>query len=801
MFFIKARSQITPVALMPRNLIGLFIVLLMLVVSDFAQAKPDTASGDGLDITGAQKQLTTIEKALEKPAPDIDLDDAWKSLSLIRQMAKNCIAEQNLKIEKLGQSLTELGESIKGEDWTVNVTRKNMEKERQSTDAMLSNCKLLSVKSETLLEDLGKRREKILKERLLTRYPNLINLLLGKGEEPVQWRSIIGQVQFGPFGVSHIDSTDQVILVFITLLGVAAIVYLQTAANRYLSRHIRATDFSSALINSLLKAFQRYSIGLILFSVWGLFWFLDSLKNQQVAPLGYALLTVTGFFLVQAVGRTFFAPISPAVHFLPQSEENCQRFWKGLRLLSVVITTGILINLLPISANLPDPLEILLRLVFVTLVVFSLVWVIWSALTLYGRRGLHLARFLLILALATGLTAEIAGYRNLSEYLIGGIFFSLFLIGIAWLLSMLFADFCDSLDEGRYRWEISLRSMLGVESKGYLPGVFWLRMLGILFLWGGTVLILLRIWDVSAAKRDELLAYVTDGFVIGEVAIKPARIVIALGILVILMSVISWFKKQLDDRWLKKSRMDAGARNAVASVTSYAAAAVAIIVALGFAGVELSNLAIIAGALSVGIGFGLQNIVNNFVSGLILLFERPVQKGDWIVVGNTEGYVRKISIRSTQIQTFDRADVIVPNSELISAQVTNWMLRDLRGRVRAPIGIAYGSDVNKVKEILLEIAYQQPGAILDGSVTEPKVLFLGFGDNSLNFELRFIIHNVDEKMQILSDVNFAIEKAFRENNIEIPFPQRDLHIRSWDKESRPDEKSEQQDQAPGLDAS
>ncbi|MET0104377.1 MAG: mechanosensitive ion channel domain-containing protein, partial [Sedimenticola sp.] len=145
---------------------------------------------------------------------------------------------------------------------------------------------------------------------------------------------------------------------------------------------------------------------------------------------------------------------------------------------------------------------------------------------------------------------------------------------------------------------------------------------------------------------------------------------------------------------------------------------------------------------------------------------------------NTEGYVRKISIRSTQIQTFDRADVMVPNSELISAQVTNWMLRDLRGRVRAPIGVAYGSDVEKVKEILLDIAHQQPGAILDGSVNMPKVLFLGFGDSALNFELRFIIRNVDEKLQTLSDVNFAIDKAFRENDISIPFPQRDLHLRS-----------------------
>ncbi|MCW8825275.1 MAG: mechanosensitive ion channel, partial [Gammaproteobacteria bacterium] len=371
-------------------------------------------------------------------------------------------------------------------------------------------------------------------------------------------------------------------------------------------------------------------------------------------------------------------------------------------------------------------------------------------------------------------------FRNLSEYLIGGIILTLFLLGFTWLLSMLFSDFCDSLDASRYNWQHRFRNWLGVEPGNYLPSVFWLRLLAGLSLWGGSMLILLRIWNVSSAKRAELLAYVTDGFSIGEVTIIPARIILALIILVILMSLVSRLKKQLDEHWLQKARMEAGARNAVASITAYTAAAIAIIVALSFAGVELSNLAIIAGALSVGIGFGLQNIVNNFVSGLILLFERPIQIGDWIVVGNTEGYVQKISIRSTQIQTFDRADVIVPNSELISAQVTNWMLHDLRGRVRVPIGVAYGSDVEKVKKILLKIAHEQSGVILDGSVTPPKVLFLGFGDSALNFELRYIIRNVDEKLQTLSDTNFAIDKAFQENDISIPFPQRDLHIRNWD---------------------
>ncbi len=166
---------------------------------------------------------------------------------------------------------------------------------------------------------------------------------------------------------------------------------------------------------------------------------------------------------------------------------------------------------------------------------------------------------------------------------------------------------------------------------------------------------------------------------------------------------------------------------------------------------------------------------------LILLFERPIRTGDWIVVGSTEGYVRKISIRSTQIETFDRADVIVPNSELISNQVTNWMLHDPWGRVIVPVGVAYGSDVEKVREVLLQAAREHPLVIADGTrVSAPRVLFRGFGDSALNFEVRFFIRNVDQRLATVSELNFAIEKGLREANIQIPFPQRDLHLRSVD---------------------
>jgi small-conductance mechanosensitive channel len=194
----------------------------------------------------------------------------------------------------------------------------------------------------------------------------------------------------------------------------------------------------------------------------------------------------------------------------------------------------------------------------------------------------------------------------------------------------------------------------------------------------------------------------------------------------------------------------------------------------------------VAGALSVGIGFGLQNIVNNFVSGLILLFERPIKSGDFVTVGGVEGTVKQISIRSTEIETLDRQNVIVPNSELVSQQVTNWVLHDPHGRLQLLVGVAYGSDVDKVRDVLLDVAQGHPQVLTDGiSSPRPKVLFREFGDSALIFELRVWIRQIRRRFDVSSEINFGIERAFREAGIEIPFPQRDLHVKSWSDGARP----------------
>ncbi|NJO24092.1 MAG: mechanosensitive ion channel family protein, partial [Sphingomonadales bacterium] len=274
--------------------------------------------------------------------------------------------------------------------------------------------------------------------------------------------------------------------------------------------------------------------------------------------------------------------------------------------------------------------------------------------------------------------------------------------------------------------------------------------------------VLMLQWGFSGADIRDWFRSLFFGFEIGQFRISLARILIGLVLFTVLLLVTRILQRWLRDRVLAQPTMDPGIANSIDTVAGYAGTAIAALIAISYAGFDITSLAIVAGALSVGIGFGLQSIVNNFVSGLILLVERPIKVGDWIVVGNEQGHVRRISVRATEIETFDRASLIVPNSELITGRVLNWTHRNLLGRVVLKVSVEQSADPELVEKLLVECASNNPEILQSPA---PKVVFEGFGASTLDFSLRFLLGDLNRSLDVQSEMRAAILSALRTRGV------------------------------------
>ena len=259
----------------------------------------------------------------------------------------------------------------------------------------------------------------------------------------------------------------------------------------------------------------------------------------------------------------------------------------------------------------------------------------------------------------------------------------------------------------------------------------------------------------------------------GTLSVTPIRIVATLGILLAVWRLAVWIGHQCANRLLK--HVAAGPRYTVIRLMQYGLWLLAILAALQLWNVDITALAVVAGVLGVGIGFGLQNLTANFVAGIVLLFEQPVQVDDYVTTETTDGRVEGISFRATTIVTNDNISIIVPNSEFINRPVTNWSHGDPNVRIRVSVGVAYGSDVDKVTQVLIQVAYGVEDVLHD---PKPRVHFTAFGDSALELELLVWTNRPISHRTIRSRLHYGIYAAFQSAGIQIPFPQRDLHVRT-----------------------
>lgn len=307
--------------------------------------------------------------------------------------------------------------------------------------------------------------------------------------------------------------------------------------------------------------------------------------------------------------------------------------------------------------------------------------------------------------------------------------------------------------------------------------VVWLFCLvrGIIWAWDSSGLLMPRVWELFNLTYS-----------IGNLDLSVRGIVTAAAILFITHLAVRIGRSLLNEHVLDSQTLERGFKSTILTISTYLGWAVGLLLVLNTIGVNATSLAVIFGALSVGIGFGLQNICNNFISGLILLFERPIQVGDQIEINGMWAEVKKIKVRATVVKTYDNASLIIPNSEFISKQVTNWSFKDKRMRRSLEVGVAYGSDVERVQTTLLEIAGSHPDVY---KIPRPDVIFTDHAAAALIFRLRIWVH-VDNYWTVPSRIRFDIDRRFRELGIEIAFPQQDVHIRTLPDENVPDRSTE-----------
>jgi len=736
-----------------------------------------------------------IERDLKGRTRDLELLAQWaKQLNEARVEAEKCITVVTEQTVKLTGDLEQLGKPIRAESSDVRRKRNLLTEQKTELEKRLASCRLLVIRSDEILQNIAKQQKEIIATHLLARGPAFHSLIRNNWDQPALWLALTVAFIRENSGIERLSRVDMAFLFILIGIGIIFGMLYRHRNLEKISGKLGDSSFSNRFYCAFSTNAARYAPAMFGSLVGMIFLFFNFGSVRPIPFINVLTYGLPVYLMLVAIIRSFLRPHAPAKAVVDLPVEVASAFSRRLELLVLLLFIGYLLFATLLSQSLPESALLMTRSVFASVFILNLIWVVWLVRYL-PRLGKTLwARAGLILAFVSVLVIEWLGYRNLSAWILRTLLGSVFAAGFLWLALRLLHELYHGLNQGRMPWHQTIRRLFGLHGDEHFPGLFWLYAILVLMSWTGFTWVVLIIWGLSDTVVQQATTYFIDGFVVGSLKVVPARLLLAIAVFAVLSSLTGWFKRHLEREWLIHTRMDRSTRETFVTLSGYSGFAIALIIALSVAGFAFTNLAIIAGALSVGIGFGLQNIVNNFVSGLILLFERPIKTGDWIVVGNTEGYVKRIRMRSTLIQTFDRADVIVPNSELISSQVTNWMLYDARGRAKVPVGVAYGTDTHLVRDILLKVAAEHPDVIQDGSSPEPKVLFLGFGESSLNFELRCHISNIDNRLQCISDMNYAIDAEFREHGIEIPFPQRDIHIRSGQIKPNPDTSSDQDEQ-------
>lgn len=770
----------------------LFVLLCLIVPLGLA---PAFAQGGGGHPAGALakewiKTLDDAEKDIAQPdVRDSRLLHIRDALDDLQRKARETAEAARREAAVLRSDLAALGpppaEEAPPEAPNVVARRQQLNEDIAAADGMVKEAELAIARSRRILEGVNSVRRTRFTQRILARSSSALAPSLWRKALPEfksDWQSWTDAMAGLAAKDGPDDSTWEIGKHLAMGLAVALLLAFPLRSGLIRRFGYVAVEGAPTYMQRLWAAAFTGVVGSLLPSIaagaiyLGLLYD-EVLSDPMVDTARNALAALVGVFFIAGFSRAALAPAHPEWRLVPIND-------RGARVVSWAVTALAVLyaveSLLEGGLWQQSSVELMAARKFVFSLLVSGVLLVLLQRSVWFQDeatpvgpGWQRFRYFLELLVAAIPISAVFGYVVLSWFLATQLVLSAGLwVAVALAYRIVGESVGHALTGNSWlgRWA---RSDLELSADGAEMLAFWMGgALQWLVLALG-VLAFMMLWGYAEKDLAAALHSAFFGFRIGEIEISLAQVLVAIGLFAAFLALTRMLQRALDQHIFPRTRLDGGIRHSIRSGVGYVGFTLAAMLAISTVGIDLSNLAIIAGALSVGIGFGLQNIVNNFVSGLILLVERPIKVGDWIVVGDQQGYVKKISVRATEIATFDRASVFVPNSSLISGNLMNRTHADKTGRVQLPVGIAYGADPVRAREILLEVALAHPEVRRNPA---PMALFRGFGDSALNFELFAYLLDVEKTLSVTSDLCFAIHEAFKREGIGIPFPQRDTRI-------------------------
>ncbi|ARM88859.1 mechanosensitive ion channel MscS protein [Rhizobium sp. CIAT894] len=743
------------------------------------------------EIEKAKTQLAAFQDSVKQNA---DNDDALVGLATKADELSRAVITISVNLrprfDQIKNRLAEIGDPPKDgqppEAEIVTQERNALAAERAQINAVTGDAENLSIAVTKLLNEIIEMRRQLFAATLFKRTEISVSVLDDAASAFVRETGEFAQALSS--WASFVWKFKRFPLFAAIFLSLASALILLSGSYRLFGSYLRRDEAveNPSYIGRLSIAFWSTLIRTLALSVLLVtsFFFLNSFNvlRPDIAPVIGALFGTIG--LVYFVGRfvnAIFAPHEPHWRLVRLSNLGARSI--GYCLLAMAVINGLDYLFSSIGEAMGSPLVLtVVRSLIAALIIGLILIAVSFGKPMLARSGdpdapgRHWPRGMAIILRVVGaalIVSALAGYVGLARFvatqlIITGAVVATMYVG---LLSGKAISRQESFGDTFFARFLTRRFNLGpvaIDQVGLLVG---LAIYAVALLVGVPLILLL--WGFHVQDLQLIAFRLFTEVKLGGISISLLGICTGILLFAGVYLLTRWLQRWLDGNVMARSHVDLGVRNSVKTGIGYLGVGVAAIIGVSSAGIDLSSFALVASALSVGIGFGLQNIVSNFVSGLILLVERPFKVGDHVVSGTAEGIVKRISVRATEIETFRKQSIIVPNSELINGLVGNWTHRNRIGRSEIPVSVSYDADPQKVMDILLELTARIPLVMRN---PEPHVEFLRFGPYSLDFELRFFLADMGDGMTVRNNLRIEILKRFRAEGIEIPLPQSDLTI-------------------------